>query len=154
MSTLRPAATFTALLSIAALLVSFAAAAQPGPPFRAPKTDKLFENWNTDACATTNTSGFSVDFPVRVTRVEVWYRWRTDEANVAFTVSDASRVIWSGTLERQSCDPYQERWCVAASPVRLSLQPGSYWIRAERGRICQNSLSSGNGFVRVYGFER
>jgi hypothetical protein len=114
----------------------------------------VFNNWNTYACEMTDTAGFMLDRSVRADRIEVWYRWRSREVSVAYTLSRNGQTLRSGVLTRGDCDPYQEKWCVATDRIDLRLPPGNYLIRTERARVCQNAGSDGNGFAKVYGSRR
>ena len=115
----------------------------------------VFDNWNTDACDMTDTAVFTLDRPIRADRIEVWYRWHNHEGSIRYSLlSMDGQVLRSGILIRSACDPYQEKWCGAVDGFDFLLYPGTYTIRTERPRICQNQGSYGNGFVKVYGSRR
>jgi hypothetical protein len=128
--------------------------AQPDSGDRRYSSREVFNNWNTSACEMTDTAGFMLDRSVRADRIEVWYRWRAREVSVAYMLSQNGQTLRSGVLTRGDCDPYQEKWCVATDRIDLRLPPGNYLIRTGRARVCQNSGSDGNGFVKVYGSRR
>ena len=115
---------------------------------------EVFYNGNIDACDMTDTAVFTLDRPVRVNQIDVWYRWRTSEGSVAYTLSQSNRTLRNGVLSRGDCDPYQEKWCNATDRFDLRLYPGTYFIRTERARVCQNQGSDGKGFVKVFGSRR
>jgi hypothetical protein len=115
------------------------------------RSRKVFDNWNTSACEATGTAVFVLDRSIRAERIEVWYRWHNREGSVGYTLSKDGLILRSGILQRSDCDPYQEKWCVAVDGFDLLLRPGTYIIRTERPRICQNPGSDGNGFVKVFG---
>jgi len=115
---------------------------------------KVFDNGNIFACEMTDMAEFTLDRPVRVNRIEVWYHWRNREGSVGYTLSKNGQILHSGFLARGDCDPYQEKWCNAVKGFDLWLRPGTYLIRTERPHICQNRGSEGNGFVKVYGWPR
>ena len=139
-------------LLVWASLTAPATFGQPNPDARRSHSGKLFDNWNTSACEMTNTAAFNLDQAVRGNRIEVrvWYRWRNREGSVGYTLSKDGQTLRSGTLTRSDCDPYQEKWCVALDEFDLLFGPGTYLIRTEQPRICQNQGSDGNGFVKVY----
>jgi len=112
---------------------------------------EIFSNGNIDACELTDTAVFSIDRPVRVEQFDVWYRWRHREESVAYSLSRNGQTLRNGVLVRGGCDPYQEQWCNATDHFNLRLAPGTYVIRTERARVCQNQGSNGIGFVKVYG---
>lgn len=115
------------------------------------RSREIFYNGNIDACELTDTAVFTIDRPVRVQQFDVWYRWRNREASVAYSLSQNGQTLRNGVLIRGGCDPYQEQWCVATYQFNLRLAPGTYAIRTERARVCQNQGSNGIGFVKVYG---
>jgi hypothetical protein len=112
---------------------------------------KVFDNGNTAACEMTDTAAFRLENPVRVDRIELWYRWHHREESVSYTISRHGKTLRSGVLTRGDCDPYQENWCNAVDRFDLRLDEGKYVVRTERPRVCQNAGSDGNGVVRVYG---
>ena len=114
----------------------------------------VFDNWNTLACGMTDTAAFHLDRAVHGEQIQMWYRWRTRESVVAYTLARDGRTLLSGTLTRGGCDPYQEAWCTARVEFDLDLGPGDYAVRAAHPRICQNAESHGNGFVKVQASER
>jgi hypothetical protein len=111
----------------------------------------IFDNGNIDACELTDTAVFTIDRPVRIEQFDVWYRWRNREVSVAYSLSQNGQTLRNGVLVRGDCDPYQEKWCNATDRFSLRLAPGTYAIRTERARVCQNQGSNGIGFVKVYG---
>jgi hypothetical protein len=115
---------------------------------------QLFDNWNTGACALTDTATLSFPTPVRLDRFEVWYSWRANEASVAYTVSFDNQVIGSGTLVRADCDPYQTNWCVARDEPGAAMVAGTYTFRIAHANVCQNAGSSGQGFIRAFGSQQ
>ena len=119
-------------------------AQKPPPPV------KLVDNWNTGACETTANAEFNLDQPILINRIELWYRWQAREEFVGYTLSKNGNLLYSGVLRRGDCDPYQEKWCIAVDEPDLRLNPGGYYLRTDRPRICQNRESYGNGFVKIY----
>lgn len=111
----------------------------------------IFYNGNIDACELTDTAVFTIERPVRIEQFDVWYRWRNREESVAYSLSQNGQTLRNGVLIRGGCDPYQEQWCNATDRFSLRLAPGTYAIRTERARVCQNQGSNGIGFVKVYG---
>lgn len=135
-------------------LTAMTALGQPDSADRRSHSRMVSDNWNTSACEMTDTAGFTLDRPIRADRIEVWYRWRSREGSVGYSLSKDGQTLHSGVLTRGDCDPYQEKWCVAGDELDLRLRQGTYLIRTERNRICQNPESDGNGFVKVYGSRR
>jgi hypothetical protein len=114
--------------------------------------DKLFDNFNTGACSYTDSATFNLHGPAHVGQIQVWYRWRSRESTVRYTILRDNQAIRDGVLSRAECDPYQEAWCSANDSIEMDLEPGVYTIRTERPRVCQNDGSSGAGFVKVFGY--
>ncbi len=114
--------------------------------------DKLFDNWNRDGCGNTDSATFDLRTPAHIRQIEVWYHWRGRESSAPYRIWHDGQAIRSGVLERAECDSYQEAWCAARDSVDIDAGPGSYTIRTERPRICQNDLSGGVGFVKAFGF--
>jgi hypothetical protein len=117
-------------------------------------SEKIFETWNPAACEVTDTAAFTIDSPVHLDRIEIWYRWAAGETSVDYTVAFNGKAIGVGTLVRGDCDPGQEAWCVAHAEPGAKLVPGSYTIKTERARICRNAASGGHGFIRAFGTRR
>jgi hypothetical protein len=111
----------------------------------------LFDNWNTEACGVTDVATLTIARAVRLQRVDIWYRWRANEATVGYTVSRGNGILASGELARTECDPYQANWCVARVELSADVDPGTYTFQTERAGICQNAGSGGQGFIRAYG---
>jgi len=133
---------FRALAAVIALLAtSVIATAQ----------DKLFDNWNTAACGYTDRASFRLRTPARLHEIQVWYHWRGRESSVSYSISHDGQTIRDGTLNREDCDPYQQAWCTARDSFDIEAEPGTYTIRTDRSRVCQNDGSSGTGFVKVFG---
>ena len=114
-------------------------------------SEQIFETWNTAACEVTDTAAFSIDSPVHLDSIELWYRWGADERSVDYTVAFNGKAIGVGTLVRGDCDPRQEAWCLAHAEPGAKLVPGSYTIKTKRARICRNAASGGQGFIRAFG---
>ena len=112
---------------------------------------QLYDNWNTGACNFTDVATLTIERPILVQRIDIWFRWRRDQTTVRYTAALGSEVIASGELTRAECDPYQEAWCVARVEPNADLAAGTYTFRTERGGICQNAGSGGLGFIRAYG---
>jgi hypothetical protein len=113
--------------------------------------NKLFDNWNTDACGYTDSATFNLQTPAHLDQIEVWYQWRARESSVPYTIWHDSQAIRTGMLYRAECDPYQGAWCIARDSVDIDVGPGAYTIRTERPRVCQNGGSAGVGFVKAFG---
>lgn len=111
----------------------------------------LFDNWNRGACGVTRTAAFVVDQETRLERLELWYNWLPNEASLSYTASFNNQAAFSGALVRAECDTYQPAWCVGRGEPGVDLSPGIYIIRTQRAAICQNAVSRGVGFVRVFG---
>jgi len=112
---------------------------------------QVFDNWNSAACGTTDVATLTVERPIRLQRVDIWYHWRPNETTAHFTASFGGEVIEEGELSRAECDPNQAAWCVARLEAGAEIEPGIYTFRTERSAICQNRASGGNGFIRAYG---
>jgi hypothetical protein len=136
---------------------------QPGPgptpnergptPASIQRVTKVFDNWNTASCALTSTAQFKLDAPTQITNVELWYNWQRGEAVVPFEINVGGQSIARGQLARGACDPNQAAWCTATASFSAIAAAGSYAVRVPTGRLCQNSGSQNNGFVRVRGMQ-
>ncbi len=126
----------------------------PPPAPAAQASEKLFDNWNTAGCGLTDRVTLDVDRPIHLDRLEVWFNWNQGETQVRYDVVEGDDVVAEGVFVRGSCDPYQTAWCVAQDSPDNDVQPGRYVFRLERGAVCQNAGSGGQGFLRVYGQRR
>jgi hypothetical protein len=115
---------------------------------------QLLDNWNTAACGVTDVASFTLDIPINLQRIDLWYRWSSKETSAPYSVSRNGVAIAEGNLVRADCDPYQPAWCVARVEAGADLDPGAYVIRTARPRICQNAGSQGQGFIRLFGSTR
>jgi hypothetical protein len=116
----------------------------------AARAQQFSNNWNTSACAFTDTAELEISQGVHLSRVELWYNWQPNESSVGYTVLFNGQSIGTGNLSRASCDPYQQAWCVAQDTTDTDLSPGTYTFRTERAFVCQNVESGGRGFIRAY----
>ncbi len=112
---------------------------------------KVFDNWNTSGCGSTDTAILDVNRPMQLDRIQLWFNWRANERTVNYRVYFQGREIGGGTLRRGDCDPYQAAWCAADDSPASSLAPGRYTFRLDRAALCQNSGSGGAGFIRAWG---
>ena len=120
-------------------------------PLPAGAQEKLFDNWNTAACAFTDRAGFDLAQPTRLAGVELWYDWQPGEGAVDFTLSIDGNEVTQGQLVRAGCDPYQRNWCAAQASLELDAPAGTVEITAAQPRLCQNAGSGGFGFIRAFG---
>ena len=122
---------------------------KPKPPPAA--AQQLFDNWNVGACNVTDVATLTIERPVRLQRIDIWYNWRSNESTARYTASLGGEVIAKGELARAECAPNQAAWCVARVEFGTDIEPGTYTYRTERPAICQNADSGGQGFIRAYG---
>lgn len=115
---------------------------------------QIYNNWNTDACGYTDRAGVDLGGPTRLNSVELWYRWGRHESEVGYALFHDGRFVRRGRLMRAACDPYQEAWCGARGSVGVDLPPGHVEICVDRGKVCQNAGSNGEGFIQAYGMPR
>ncbi|MFI4949028.1 MAG: hypothetical protein ACHQC9_09530 [Alphaproteobacteria bacterium] len=127
-------------LAVGLSLVTSAAGAQ-----------QIYNNWNTDACGFTDHASFILQVPTRLTSIELWYRWGSNESDVDYELFHNGVPVKTGRLMRADCDPYQESWCSARGNVGADLPPGQVVVRTARGKVCQNGGSGGQGFIHAYG---
>lgn len=114
----------------------------------------IFENWNGEACATTNVAMLTLDRATYVERIDLWFQWRDGESAVRYSVSHNGAPFAEGDLARAECDPNQRAWCVARVEPNADLDAGVYRFRTAEPRVCQNASSGGQGFIRAYGAAR
>jgi len=112
---------------------------------------KLFEISNIAGCSTTTHSEFTLTGNSLVSRLSVWYKFNSDEFTVPYTLLQGNQTVRSGTLLRNSCDPFQTSWCVAQDTAVAVLPAGDYRINVSNSQICQNPGSQGKGFVGIFG---
>ncbi|MGO9359236.1 MAG: hypothetical protein ACLP1D_16485 [Xanthobacteraceae bacterium] len=122
----------------------------PKPKTPAANEPQIFNNWNSGACGVTDVATLTIDRPVRLQRIEIWYNWRPDETTAHYTASRGDKIVAEGELARAECAPNQGAWCVARAESGTDMEPGTYAYRTERPAICQNSGSAGKGFIRAY----
>lgn len=111
---------------------------------------KVIDNWNTAACQLTDGAVMHLQAPTHVERVELWRNWEGDRREVPYKLFHEGRPPREGVMRRGSCDPYQKSWCVAEVHLRDHFQPGRYMFKVPSGRLCQNSGSGGQGFIKVF----
>ncbi len=128
--------------------------APPPPPPSGPPEDKLFDNWNTDACDFTDTAVLTLNRPVTLDRLDLWLNWGSGETSVNYRVLLDGQDYGQGTLQRADCDPYQPAWCTATDAPGADLDPGRYVIQIDHSALCRNRGSYGEGFVRAWGYWR
>jgi len=126
----------------------------PKPKTSPATAQQLYDNWNSGACGVTDVATLTIERPVRLQRIDIWYHWRPDETTAHYTTSFDGEVIANGELARAECAPNQAAWCVARVEFGTDIQPGTYTYRTERPAICQNGGSKGRGFIRAYGATR
>ena len=123
----------------------------PSQPVQAPI--KHIDNFNGGGCSYTDNAKIRLDIPFDVTNLQIWYLWDTNEQSVSYKIIKDSRIITTGSFIKGACDPYQTQWCGGDTNTKISLSPGIYDIKLDRAKLCQNSTSSNNGFIRVFGFK-
>ena len=112
---------------------------------------QLYTNYNSSACSLTGSSQFTLANAANVTRFGVWYNWAAGETGVSATVKQGTNTVFSGSLLRSSCDPYQTSWCNAEAPINAAWPAGAYTVAISPAHMCMNSGSSNQGFVYIYG---
>lgn len=112
----------------------------------------LYKVDNPAACSFTDTSKFVLEADHELTKLQTWYSWGSNEITLDYLVKRGDQTVYEGVLLRKDCDPYQSQWCQAVDEqVNRKFVKGEYSLVADTARICQNSLSGGNGFIFVYG---
>lgn len=113
---------------------------------------ELYKVMNISGCSLTDSADFSLDKDYLVTKLYTWYTWQTNETEVPYDVLSSGKVLASGKLTRDACDPYQTQWCGAIDKsFNKNLSKGDYTLKLSSDRICQNSGSNGKGFIIVSG---
>ena len=111
----------------------------------------LYNNWNLETCATTNSAVMHQNHAWSMDAFEIWYNWAPGEEWVNYELYLNLKRVTSGRLLRGSCDPYQKSWCVARGEAALSA--GDYStleVRTEYAHVCKNDRAA-EGFIHVYG---
>ncbi len=135
------------LSSYAAICLASAMTLTSGAAF----AQQIYNNWNTATCGFTDHASFRLHEPMRLTSIELWYHWGLNESEVGYTLIHRGESVKHGRLMRAACDPYQEAWCEARANVGVDLSPGPVEVVTERGKLCQNEGSDGEGFIHAYG---
>jgi hypothetical protein len=111
---------------------------------------KVYENGNTGGCGFTDTSNFQLNSNQVITDFSVWYSWRSGETALPYRILKDGKQIYSGTLHKSDCDPNQTQWCNGKESLNLNMGAGSYTLKLNSSRMCQNAESGGNGMIRVF----
>ena len=130
------------------LMVMAAVVATAGVPAYA---QQFFDDWNSAACGSTDVAMLTVERPIRLQRVDIWYRWRPNETTVHFRRRSAAKSSKKANCLAPSATRSRR---LGASPVLeagAEIEPGIYTFRTARAAICQNRASGGNGFIRAFG---
>ena len=116
---------------------------------------ELLSIWNPQACSFTDLAMFKLSRPILLQKLDIWYQWQPQESSVPYqliaVVGGRSRVVHRGLLHRDSCDTYQQSWCIGSEAVQLELGPALYGLKTARPWVCQNQASEGTGFIKVWG---
>lgn len=113
--------------------------------------EELYSNSNIYACGHTDTSEFSLEEEVFVSKIRVWYQWESNETELGFTLKKGDALVFEGVLEKDGCDPYQTSWCGASYYPNQKMSAGEYVLTTDNARVCQNSGTNGNGMYTIYG---
>lgn len=118
----------------------------------ASSSEQVASIWNSGGCGYTDASPLQLSGLTRLNRLDIWYNWASGENSTRYEIlAPDGSTVHRGTLERKSCDPYQQSWCVAGDNPGITLPRGNYRVRVPRERICQNGASSGRGFIQAWG---
>ncbi len=134
--------------------ISISATPTSSPSADIPAGDEkeLYKVMNVYGCSLTDSADFTLDKEYLITKLYTWYTWQTNETEVSYDVLNAGKVIASGKLTRDACDPYQTQWCGAIDKsFNKNLVKGDYILKLASVRICQNSQSKGKGFIIISG---
>lgn len=112
---------------------------------------KYIDNFNTGGCSYTDNAKISLKEPFNTTSLQIWYFWDSYEQSVPYNILKDGSIIASGSFIKGACDPNQNLWCGGDSNQILTLMPGTYDIKLGKARLCQNTTSNNNGFIRVFG---
>jgi len=110
----------------------------------------IFYRWNKGACGYTRWSQFKLSKSIVIGKLFVWYHWRNNENNVAFTIINRSNQrVAQGVFKRGDCDPFQTQWCNAETILNIQLPAGEYSVQVDDPRICQNMRSDKKGYIQI-----
>ena len=117
-----------------------------------PPETMLVDVWNSAACSLTGTATAALPKDAeQVTRIVTWYRWSDGQTRAPANLFDSEGAsVASGMIERGDCDARAKNWCEGAFELNKPLKAGEYYLQVAPPRICQNSGSGGQGFVRVF----
>jgi len=111
----------------------------------------LYNNINPNACSLTSNASFTLSKDAYVSRLEVWYQWAQGETSVNYTASSGGSTVAQGAMTRSACDPNQSSWCLADAPIFATWPASTYTVTLSKAQMCQNTQSSGTGFVNLLG---
>lgn len=112
----------------------------------------LVEVLNPDGCGQTDRSPLTLRRAAKLSRVDVWYDWDSDEEVLDYVIRDSGgSVVHEGMMFRSDCDPNQGNWCFASDEPLIELPRGAYSVVTAKAKICQNQRSGVRGFIRAWG---
>ncbi|MEW5822470.1 MAG: PKD domain-containing protein [Cyanobacteriota bacterium] len=112
---------------------------------------KYIDNFNGGGCSFTDNAKIKLEIPFDVSNLQIWYLWDSNEQTVPYKIIKDGQIVNTGHFIKGACDPYQAQWCGGDTNTKLLLNPGIYDIKLDKAKLCQNSASSNNGFIRVFG---
>jgi hypothetical protein len=113
-------------------------------------TVTLFDNWNTGACVTTNIARGRLSERALTTKIVLWSDTSIEENNPNGILKGLG-VYLPVSTQRGNC---QGSWCEEIVQFNEVLPAGDYTFQTNLKSLCQNSASSGIGYIRFEGCAR
>ena len=116
--------------------------------------DTIYDNWNEAACLGTSQASVSLPRPARIDSIKLWYSWAANQTKVRYSLGNNGRQLATGWLVRGNCHPSMPSWCDANANVNLVVDAGVLDVVVRGDYVCANSVSSNNGFIKLFGAEQ
>ena len=111
----------------------------------------IYDNWNPDACDTTDTSIWSLDKDTRIYEIAIWYKDWPSEGTVSYVIEKDGMEFRKGYFMKGACHHKYTYWCDGSDTLNMVFPTGTYVMKLSGSNQCQNSGSNGNGFVKLLG---
>ncbi len=103
------------------------------------------------ACDFTDTSTWTLNQDLTVSKFSMWYKWQTGETELPITVTKDGAPFASFTAKRSACDSYQTSWCNADYVINKTFPAGTYTTTIANAYQCLKP--GGTGTVLLYSLE-
>lgn len=111
----------------------------------------IYDNWNPNACDTTDTSIWSLDKDTLIYEIAIWYKDWPAEKTVSYVIEKDGVEFRKGYFMKGACHHKYTYWCRGSDTPNMVFPTGTYVMKLSGSNQCQNSGSNGNGFVKLLG---